>query len=166
MTRRAALALATLLASCTEHRSAPAARPPSPDAGAATTERACLPAGTFVRGAAGRRRRDERGPRTVAVGAFCIDRTLVTRAEFARFVAATGHVTDAERRGFGVESLEGMLDWEWRRAPHASWRRPFTTEDPDTRTFLRDDAPVVMVSWYDASAYCAWRRGRLPSEDE
>jgi sulfatase modifying factor 1 len=165
VTRRAALALAFLLAGCAEHH-APVARPHSLDVGAAPTSRACLPAGTFVRGAAGRRRRDERDPHAVAVGAFCIDRTLVTRAEFARFVAATGHVTDAERRGYGIESVEGMLDWEWRRAPHASWRRPFTTEDADTRAFLRDDAPVVMVSWNDATAFCAWRRGRLPTEDE
>ena len=100
------------------------------------------------------------------MGAFCLERTLVTRADFARFVAATGHVTAAERRGFGIEAVEGMLDWEWRRAPHASWRRPFTTEDPDTRGFLRADAPVVMVSWDDATAYCAWRRGRLPTEAE
>ncbi|MDP3218937.1 MAG: SUMF1/EgtB/PvdO family nonheme iron enzyme, partial [Deltaproteobacteria bacterium] len=126
----------------------------------------CLPPGEFVRGRAVSRRRDERHPHPVRVEAFCLDRTLVTRSEFARFVAATAHVTDAERRGYGLESVEGMLDWEWRRAPHADWRRPFTTEDADLRGFLRDDAPAVMVSWNDAAAFCAWRRGRLPGEDE
>jgi formylglycine-generating enzyme len=126
----------------------------------------CLPAGDFVRGRAVSPRADERRPHAVHVGAFCLDPTLVTRGAFARFVGATGHVTDAERRGYGIESVEGMLDWEWRRAPHATWRRPFTTEDPDTRGFLPDDAPVVMVSWRDATAYCAWRRGRLPTEAE
>lgn len=117
----------------------------------------CLPAGAPWRSSAG-------PPR--AVGPFCIDPTLVTRAAFARFVAATRYVTSAERQGFGMESVEGMLDWEWRRAAGASWRRPFSVEDADTRAFLRDDAPVVMVSWHDAVAYCAWRGGRLPTEAE
>jgi sulfatase modifying factor 1 len=119
-----------------------------------------------VRGRASSARRDERSPHAVAVAAFCLDRTLATRASFGRFVAATGSVTAAARRGYGVESVEGMLDWEWRRVPHGSWRRPFTTEDADTRGYLRDDAPVVMVSWRDAVAYCGWRRGRLPTEEE
>jgi formylglycine-generating enzyme len=126
----------------------------------------CLPAGTFHRGRAHTERPDERPPHDVAVGAFCIDRTLVTRARFDRFSTATGYLTDAERLGVGVESLETMDDWEWRRAPTASWRRPFTVENNDTREFLRDDVPVVMVSWFDAVAYCAWRHGRLPSEAE
>ena len=52
-------------------------------------------------------RRDGRRPHPVAVDAFCLGRALVTRANFVRFVAATGHVTDAERRGYGVESVEG-----------------------------------------------------------
>src|SRR5687767_5511299 len=40
---------------------------------------------------------DERPVRTVTVGDFWMDRTPVTNAEFARFVAATGYVTVAEQ---------------------------------------------------------------------
>lgn len=133
---------------------------------AADARPVCVPAGDFVRGRADGVRPDERHPHVVRVAGFCLDATLVTRAAFGRFVAATRHVTDAERAGYGIESVEGMLDWEWRRAPRASWRRPFRDEDADTRGFLRDDAPAVMVSWRDAAAYCAWRRGRLPTEAE
>ena len=128
--------------------------------------RVCLAGGAFTQGRDRSPRRDERPAHRVTVAPFCIDRTLVTRADFARFVDATRYVTTAERRGYGLESVEGMDDWAWRRVPHGSWRRPFRVEDDDTRAFLRDDAPAVMVSWHDAVAYCAWRGGRLPTEAE
>ncbi|MEZ4408457.1 MAG: SUMF1/EgtB/PvdO family nonheme iron enzyme [Polyangiales bacterium] len=126
----------------------------------------CLAGGAFTQGRDRSPRRDERPAHAVTVAPFCIDRALATRADFARFVDATRYVTTAERRGYGLESVEGMDDWAWRRVPHGSWRRPFREEDAETRAFLRDDAPAVMVSWHDAVAYCAWRGGRLPTEAE
>ena len=46
----------------------------------------------------------EETPRTASVPAFDIDRSEVTNADFARFVAQTGYVTTAERDqpGFGA----------------------------------------------------------------
>ena len=125
-----------------------------------------LPGGAFRRGRTGYARYDEIPAHAVRVSAFSIDRTLVTRADFARFVEATGYVTSAEKTGYGVASKVGMDDWAWQRVPRGSWRAPFLERDADSEGFLRDDAPVVMVSWHDAVAYCAYRGARLPTEAE
>ena len=54
-----------------------------------------VPGGAFLMGSD--RHYPEEGPaRRIAVDPFWIDETPVTNAEFARFVAATGHVTLAE----------------------------------------------------------------------
>jgi formylglycine-generating enzyme required for sulfatase activity len=125
-----------------------------------------VPEGTFVRGRDDGPRPDERPRHPVHVRAFDLDATLVTREAFARFVAETGYVTTAERAGFGMAAREGMLDWEWQRLPRGSWRRPFPEDTPDADAFLAPKAPVVMVSFVDAEAYCAHRGARLPTEAE
>ncbi|APR86485.1 Sulfatase modifying factor 1 precursor [Minicystis rosea] len=125
-----------------------------------------IPAGRFIRGRDETERRDESPPHEVALRGFLLDRTLVTREAFARFVEETSYVTTAERIGYGFGSAEGMDDWTWERIPHASWRRPFREENGDTRAFLRPDAPVVMVTFHDAVAYCAHAGKRLPTEAE
>jgi formylglycine-generating enzyme required for sulfatase activity len=131
-------------------------------------EMAPIPAGKFVRGHEESDRPDETPAQEVSVAAFSLDRTLVTVAAFERFVAATGYVTTAEGEGWGVASKEGMEDWAWQRVPHGSWRHPFVDASPDAdeKEFLRPDAPVVMVSWDDANAYCAHFGKRLPTEME
>jgi formylglycine-generating enzyme required for sulfatase activity len=132
----------------------------------AETRMVRVPAGTFVRGLNGKRR-DEGPPHRVVLSAFDIDETLVTRASFSRFVEETGYVTSAERRGYGVAAREGMDDWAWERVPHGSFRKPFLGDaNWENAAFLRDDAPVVMVSYTDATAFCGHRDARLPTEAE
>ncbi|MFI6424301.1 SUMF1/EgtB/PvdO family nonheme iron enzyme [Promicromonospora sp. NPDC050880] len=80
--------------------------------------------------------RDGTLPAAVAVAA-----SEVTNAQFAEFLEATGY-TPAEPHRF-----------------LAHWR----SGRPATGT---EDQPVTFVDLDDARAYCAWRGGRLPTEDE
>ena len=118
---------------------------------------------------------DGEGPaRPVEISPFEVARCAVTVEEFARFVEATGYVTDAERLGwsyvFGGEVDEqavvlGRADgapW-WLGVAGATWRRPDGRDEALDRA-PRD--PVVHVSWNDALAYCRWSGTRLPREAE
>jgi sulfatase modifying factor 1 len=112
-------------------------------------------------------------PRTVEMPPFGLEPTAVTNAEFAHFVAATGYVTEAERFGWSfvfVDFLPPGADvpvadetpW-WARCDGACWRHP---EGPASNVEARLDHPAIHISWHDATAYAAWRGGRLPTEAE
>ena len=94
-------------------------------------------------------------PRQVQVDAFRIMVREVTVNTFGRFVAATGHLTDAERTGFGY-----VWTGRWGQEPDADWRRP------DGKHEAAPDHPVTQVSARDAAAFCAWAGLRLPEEAE
>jgi formylglycine-generating enzyme required for sulfatase activity len=136
-----------------------------------------LPGGAFLMGSEDPRGYpgDGEGPvHPVTLGAFRIATTAVTNAEFAAFVDATGHVSDAERWGwsfvFGGLLPDDFPDtravaaapW-WRQVHGADWAHP---EGPHSDLAGRADHPVVQVSWNDATAYCAWAGRRLPTEAE
>lgn len=139
-----------------------------------------IPPGTFRMGSEARYAyaADGEAPvREVSVSEFMIDAYAVTNAQFAAFVTATGHRTDAENYGWSYvfdahihpDARSHVLDgyvagapW-WRGVSGADWRRP---GGPGSSVDGLLDHPVVHVSFADASTYARWCGGRLPSEAE
>jgi formylglycine-generating enzyme required for sulfatase activity len=130
---------------------------------------AWIPPGTFLMGSPpteeGREPyegADETQHRVTLTKGFYLGVHQVTRGQFARFVKATGHKTEAETGG-GAHYWNGKK-WELNWAKN--WRTPGFEQ--------AEDHPVVCISWNDAVAFCAWltrqdgqgRRYRLPTETE
>lgn len=117
---------------------------------------------------------DEAPVRAEEVGAFWIDETPVTNAQFARFVDATGHVTAAEAPpdpslypAMPTETVGAgscvFRDRMWQFVVGADWRHP---TGPDSDLSGLDDHPVVHVVSSDAEAYARWAGKALPGEAE
>ena len=143
-----------------------------------------VPGGTFRMGS-DRHYPEEAPVHSVSVDAFLMDRHPVTNAQFARFVAQTGHVTLAETApdprdypGALPEMLRpGSLvfvpprrrvnldDWSvwWTFVFGATWRTPL---GPGSSVTGIDGHPVVHVAYSDALAFAIWAGKDLPTEAE
>ncbi|GAB4053841.1 formylglycine-generating enzyme family protein [Spirosoma litoris] len=142
-----------------------------------------IPGGTFLMGAD--EFVDARPVHSVNVKGFWMDEHEVTNAEFAKFVAATGYKTIAERPlnpadypNVPVEqlvpgsavfkptaqkvSLTNPLQW-WEYVKGASWQHP---KGANSSIKGHENEPVVHVSYDDALAYAKWAGKRLPTEAE
>jgi formylglycine-generating enzyme required for sulfatase activity len=53
----------------------------------------------------------------------------------------------------------------WRSCVQAGACSPQPLEQPDAR-FLEPELPITAVTWQEATQYCHWRGGRLPTEAE
>ena len=192
MRRRSTIAVLALLGLAGCHRAPPALavadKPCLTDLPAAahapsTAGMALIPAGRFLQGAQPARP-EEGPPRATSVGAFWIDRTEVTNADFARFVAATHYVTLAERPldpkaypGLSGDQLKPSAivfvgsklppgtdpgQW-WRVVQGADWRHP---QGPGSSIAGKESHPVVQIAYDDALAYARWLGRDLPTEAE
>lgn len=143
-----------------------------------------IPGGTFRMGS-DHHYPEEAPAHNVTVGRFWMDRHAVTNADFARFVAATGHVTSAEKFADAADypgasasmlvpssvvfvSPSGPVDlrdlhaW-WHYIAGADWRHP---SGPSSSIDSMGRHPVVHISYADAEAYAAWAGKSLPTEAE
>ena len=74
-----------------------------------------------------------------------MDQTEVTRSAYARFLTETGYRLPHVAEDWAEDG------WNW--------------AEPSVESDLANH-PVVLVSYYDAQAYCQWSNKRLPSEAE
>lgn len=94
--------------------------------------------------------------RETVLDPFRFDTTETSMEEFETFVEETGYQTDAEQRGYsyryGRDDLIRVSGLSWRKAPGSEGRG--------------GTYPVGHLSARDASEYCQWKGGRLPTADE
>lgn len=132
-----------------------------------------VPGGPFTMGS-DEKRKDGKytasGPaHTIDVPEFRIARHPVTVRDWARFVAATGYETTAEKKGKSWVWIGDPAvivpdqDHLWKDIDGASWRTP---RGADSTVDGKDDHPVTHVSFVDVNAYCEWSGTRLPNEAE
>jgi formylglycine-generating enzyme required for sulfatase activity len=84
--------------------------------------------------------------RRISLAPFFIGRYAVTVLEYESFV---------KRGGYEKKEL-------WSAGGFGDFSEP----DNWAEQLPHPNRPVTGVSWYEASAYCAWKKVRLPSEEE
>ncbi len=110
---------------------------------------ALIPAGPFEMGD----RTTPLGPHYVFVSAFFLRAFETTNGEFRQFLTSADGYDD---RGNWTEA-----GWQWRSGGTSLVTARLDATHQDYARFGRDDLPVVLVTWYEANAYCRWLTRRL-----
>jgi formylglycine-generating enzyme required for sulfatase activity len=122
-----------------------------------------IPASEFLMGAEDGEE-DERPAHRAYLDEYCIGTHPVTNAEYAQFVKDTGHPSPAIRTL--PLMVAGPLEADFRKLAAAYFWNNGTPPEG------RDQHPVTLIGYEDASAYCAWLASktgkpvRLPTEAE
>ncbi len=120
-----------------------------------------VPAGPFLMGSSDadkQARGDEKPQHRLELPAYWIGKTPVTNAQFRPFV---------EGDGYRNQAYWTQAGWQWREQEQII--KPGYWDDAKWNGAA---SPVVMVSWFEAVAYCRWLSAqtghpfRLPSEAE
>ena len=122
-------------------------------------DRVAIPAGPFTQGST-RGDEDERPAHKVTLKAFAIDRTEVTRGDYATCVAAKRcKAPPHPETTINMGTLKGSQN------PPATG---LAGQSPAATNAIAPDPklPVTDVDWNDAQAYCRYAGGRLPTEAE
>lgn len=112
-----------------------------------TAEMVLIPEGIFQMGSDNKTsdKIDEKPLHEVYLSAYFIDKFEVTNRQYKKFITETGH------------SAPYIEDKDW--AKPFNW---INNNYPENQA----DFPVVLVNWYDATAYAKWAGKRLPTEAE
>ncbi len=90
---------------------------------------------------------------TISLSAFWLARYPITVAQYAPFVAE-GYREDAEHWW----TKEG---WQWKQSGTPTMQ-PWGWNDPQ---YNGPNQPVIGLTWYEATAYCAWLNAQVPRTD-
>jgi formylglycine-generating enzyme required for sulfatase activity len=89
----------------------------------------------------------------VFVPSFHLAAFELTNGEFRLFLAYP--------RGFEDRSNWTEAGWRWKASGLSQPTARLEPADPRYSRFGRDELPVMLVTWYEANAYCRWLTRRL-----